>query len=304
MKYMLKKQFVLLTGFVSLFWASCEEQIPSGLVLNTTASADTTYMAAVETPQDKVVLIEELTGASCTNCPNGTKQLKDFVSQNPGRVLVTAIHSGFLTEPPSGALYDFRNTDADALKLFFNEGDPGKPSASFDRVPPTSGNSAGKYFVLRGQTGSDWLSLLPTRLAKTTPVNIHLESDYLPVSNKGEIKVKIAFTADVSEKLALTLYLLENGRIDKQEDKDVGEIPDYKFDHILRKLITPVGGDLILDSLTTKTKGRVLERTILFDMNTSGINGWNPDSCVVIAAVHKTGSSKEVVHAEEVHLKK
>lgn len=288
----------------SLLWTSCKEQIPSGLVLQSTVSLDTTYVSStIDTPQAKVLLIEELTGATCTNCPGGTKMLKEFQDQNPGRVIVSALHSGFLTEPPGGAKYDFRNIDADALKLFFNEGDPGKPSATFDRVQPSSGNSAGKYFVLKGQTGSDWLAMVPARLSKTTPVNIYIESDYLPASNKGQVKIKLAFTQDYVGKMALSLFLLENGRIDKQSDKDLGVIPDYQFNHIFRKLISPVGGDLILDSLNTKVKGRVLEKTILFDMQTIGINGWNPDSCMIVAAVHRTGDSKEIIHAQEVHLK-
>lgn len=298
---MKKIMFPALAGM--LLWTSCKEQIPNGLVINTTASVDTTYVATAEVPQEKVVLIEELTGATCTNCPNGTKILNQFLVDHPGRIILTAIHSGFLAEPPEGALYDFRNADADALKFFFNEGEPPKPSACFDRVPATSGNSAGKYFLAKGQTGADWISMLPTRLSKTTPVNIHLSSDYNTGTAKVDVNVKIAFTAPVNDQLALTLYVLESGRIDKQYDTELGEIEDYEFNHIFRKLITSVGGELILDSLSTKEAGRVLEKNISFTPVTDGVNGWNLDSCVVVGVVHKTGNSKEVLHAGEVHLK-
>ncbi len=299
----MKKAFLGI-GFISIFLFACKEQIPSGLVLTQLASNDTTYITpTLETPQAKMVVIEELTGARCTNCPKGTKILNQFVEDNPGRVIVTALHSGFLTTPPDGALYDFRNADADALRLFFNEGDPAKPGATFDRVKATTGNSAGFYFVSKGQTGSDWLDMLPTRLSKTTPVNIHLTSQYSSGDNKAEIKVKIAFTADVTEKLGLTLYVLENGKKDIQEDTDLGEIPDYEFNHILRKIITPTSGELILDSLNTKVAGRVLEKTLTFTPTLSGISAVNPDSCVVVGIIHKSGSSKEILHAAEVHLK-
>lgn len=299
----MKKGLLISLGF-ALFLQSCKEQIPNGLNLNSLISKDTTYVTSVfETPQQKKVLIEELTGASCTNCPAGTKQLREFDSLNPGRIVITALHSGFLTEPPAGALYDFRNPDADALKLFFNEGDPGKPSATFDRIPATSGTSAGKYFILRGQTGTDWTTTLPALLAKTTPVNIHLESAYNGTTGNVEVKIKLAFTADVTDQLAVSLFVLENGRVDIQEDKDLGEIEDYHFSHIFRKLITPTSGELILDSLSTKVKGRVLEKTLVFQPSTSGINGWNLDSCMIVGAVHRTGTSKEVLHVEEVKLK-
>ena len=298
----MKKLFIL-SAISWIGFQSCKEQLPNGLVLNTTASKDTTYVASAESAQDKVVVIEELTGATCSNCPKGTEILKEFVTQNPGRIIVTAIHSGFLSEPPQGAYYDFRTPDADALKFFFNEGEPSKPSACFDRVQATSGNSAGKYFISKGQTGSDWIAMLPTRLSKTTPVNIHLESSYNTVDAKVDVKVKVAFTSAVSEKLSLSLYVLENGRKDKQYDQDLGVIEDYKFNHIFRKLITGVGGEPILDSLTTKEAGRVLEKNILFTPSTSGVNGWNLDSCTIVGIVHRNGSSKEVLHAAEVKLR-
>lgn len=298
---MKKLIYILLTATVA--FTSCKEQIPNGLVLTATQSKDTTYITTAEAPQQKILVIEELTGATCSNCPKGTQLLKDFMQQNPGRIIATGIHSGFLSEPPVGALYDFRNADADALKFFFNEGEPSKPSATFDRVQATSGNSAGKYFISKGQTGADWLAMLPTRLSKTTPVNIHLASTYNTTTSMVDVNVKLAFTSDVNEQLALSMYVLENGRIDKQYDIDLGEIENYEFNHIFRKMVTGVSGEPILDSLTTKVAGRVLEKNISFVPNTTGINGWNLDSCMVVGIVHKTGSSKEIIHAEEVKLK-
>ncbi len=298
----MKKQLFSVLLFSTLLY-SCKEQVPAGLVLSTLASSDTTYVTAqVETAQDKKVVIEEFTGASCSNCAPGSAQLKAFADQNPGRIITTAIHYGFLSEPPAGAIYDFRNADAGALISSFNEGEPGKPSATFDRVPVLI-NGVSTYFIVRGNTGSDWIAALPALLSKTTPVNIHLSSSYDAATNKVNVQTKIHFTAAVNEKLALTLYVLESGKKDKQEDNTQGEIPDYKFDHVLQKLITPVAGVPILDSLPLKVAGRVLEKSISFEPNITGVNGWNLDSCVIVGIVHKTGSSKAILHAEEVHLK-
>jgi hypothetical protein len=305
----MKKYLAGLSLFL-IYLSSCKEQIPSGLVLTQTISKDTSYVGTPESAQLKNVLIEELTGAKCPNCPAGALILKDMSTQNPGRIVLSAIHSGFLTGQPPNAIYDFRNADADALRLFFNEGDPSKPSASFDRTVATSGGSVGKIFIEKGATGGDWLAILPTLLAKPTPINIHLTSAYNSTTNKVDVFVKLAFTEDYIGKLAVSLFVLENGRIDKQESNATGTpeiINDYKFDHIFRKLITPAGGELILDSLQTKVRGRVLERTISFEPDlynqANNVNGIIMDSCVVVAAVHKVGASKEVLHVEEVKLK-
>ena len=288
---------------IALLFSACKEQTPGGLILNSLISADTTYVVSqIETPQEKKIVIEELTGVLCTNCPAGTKQLNDFVAQYPNRIILTSMHSGFLTEPTAAAMYDFRNADADALKLFFNEGDPGKPSATFDRIPLVIGGGDPKYFILRGQTGTDWISALPPLLSKTTPVNIHLTSSYDVNKNKVNVLAKLHFTADVTEKLGLTLYVLESGKVDIQDSVGV-EIDDYTFNHVLQKVITPIAGEPILDSLPTKVKGRVIEKVLSFEPNISGVNGWNLDNCVIVGIVHKTGASKAVIHAEEVHLK-
>lgn len=298
----MNKFFSVVTAGIFLM-SACKEQTPTGLILEQLVSIDTSYVTATpESPQSKTVLIEELTGVACTNCRPGTELLKQMEDQNPGRIITTAIHSGFLTTPTPNSIYDFRNDDADALRLFFNEGDPGKPGATFDRVKVNiAGNDV--YFIGKGQTGSDWIATLPTRLSKPTPVNIHLTSDYSTAENQSIIKVKLAFTSAVTDQLALTLYVLEDGKKDIQEDTELGEIHDYEFNHVLKKIITPVGGELILDSLSTKEPGRVLEKSVIYKPEIAGINGLVPDKARIIAIVHKTGTSKEVLHAAEVHLK-
>lgn len=292
-----RKYFFSLLAAGVLFNA-CKEQIPGGLVLNSLVSVDSTYVTQAESPQEKKVVIEELTGVKCPNCPAGSAILNNFAEQNPDRIIITAIHSGFLTEPLQESVYDFRNTDADELRLFFGEGDPPKPSASFDRVKAAGGN----YFIVKAQTIGEWQNALNDRLSKTTPVNIHLESSYDVDHNKGNVKVKLSFTENVTDKLGLTLYVLESGKKDMQDSLGV-ELHGYEFKHVLQKIITPISGEPVLDSLTTKEKGRVLEKTLSFEPNIMGVNAWNLDKCVIIGIVHKTGASREILHAEEVHLK-
>ena len=299
----MKSNRILSFLFVGILFASCKEQIPAGLVLNSLTSKDTTYIDNnLETPQIKKVVIEELTGVACANCPDGSKQLRDFTTQYPDRIILAALHSGFLTTPPPNAIYDFRNSSADDLNLFLaGQLNSPKPCATFDRAPVTI-NGDLTYFIVRGNTGGDWISALTDRLNKTTPVNIHLTSSFDENNKKVNVTAKLQFTQDVNENLALTLYVLESGKIDVQDSANV-ELEHYEFNHVLQKIITPVSGEPILDSLPNKVKGRVLQKVFSFEPNLQGINAWNIDKCVIVAIVHKTGSSKEILHAEEVNLK-
>ncbi len=298
----MKKRFIYTISSIVLLLGACKEQTPKGLVLNPLISKDTTYVTNnIEQAQTKKVLIEELTGVRCPNCPQGTTMLKSFVQQYPDRIIVAAIHSGFLTEPLNNSKYDFRNEDADALRLSFPDGDPPKPSATFDRTKIVGGVNDGKYFVIKGG-GSDWQNALTPLLSKQTPVNIHLNSSYDVTENKVSVGVKIHFTENVNDKLALTLYILESGKIDAQDSSSY-EIPNYEFEHVLVKSITAPAGEPILDTLNSIEKGRVLEKYLSFKPNISGPNAWNIDKCMIVAIVHKTGASREVLHAEEILLK-
>lgn len=295
----MKFKNILFYSIAILSISSCKEQIPSGLVLNPIITTDTSYIDnVIEIPQLKKVVIEELTGVRCPNCPTGTQLIKDFVAQNPDRIIVTAIHSGFFTDPLPDSKYDFRNADADAFRQSFPDGDPPKPSAAFDRVP----YDIDKYFVVKGQGSSVWQSALTNRLSKSTPVNIHLNSDYDIANNKVNVKVQLNFTENVSDKLALSLYVLDGGKKDIQDSLG-NELHDYEFDHILAKTITSPMGEPILDTLASIEKGRVLIKLLSFQPYITTVNAWNLDKCKLVAIIHKTGNSREVLHAEEISLK-
>jgi hypothetical protein len=79
----MKKLFFL---FSLIFFLSCEEvTIP--------------ITDVVIEPTEKVVLIEELTGAKCPNCPKGTKAIENILSKYPDNVIAVGIHGSFLAEP-------------------------------------------------------------------------------------------------------------------------------------------------------------------------------------------------------------
>ena len=71
---------IILGAILSFFiWnlQSCKEVLPVRVV---TASVDSTFVTTnIPSPQSKVVLFEEYTGASCPNCPDGHKIVKEIL---------------------------------------------------------------------------------------------------------------------------------------------------------------------------------------------------------------------------------
>jgi hypothetical protein len=293
------KQVLVFFAALSLL-SSCKEQTPAGLNLNdNTIAKDTTYLASPETPQVKGVLIEESTGNKCSNCPAGKAQIDQMSKDNPGRIYTVALHyKGLEFHEPANKYYSLETQDTRDL-IGFLDGDQGQPCASFNRVPVS-----GKYFLIRG-TGGNWSSALNAELAKSTPVNLTVSSDYKAADNKATITTTVAFTENVTGKLHLSLFLLEDGLLGTQDSITPGlqviKIENFEFNHVFRKAITPVIGTSFLDSLTVKQQGRVFKKTVIFEPDAS----WDKSKCSIIALVHRADAAdKSVLQVAKAYLNK
>lgn len=273
-----------------LMAACVKEKAPSGLVLHSDVNTkDTTYITtSVPAKQTKVIFFEEATGVHCSNCPDGAKLLKSLSDQNSGRILSAAIYSPFLNDFTSPSTHDFNQPEFLQLVNFLG-GDPSKPSACIDRLPT---NDVLPYFF--DQTL--WAGKVTQLLSKTTPVNIELSTQ--KVNNDYLLKSIFTFTDTLTAPLACTVYLLEDGIVDYQNDKNV-DVLDYVHNHVLQKIITPLSGSAFLTDIIQKEKGRVFERSFLFSLPTQVVNKAN---CKLLCFVHKTGADKEILQVQEVDL--
>ena len=258
----------------------------------TSNSTDSSYLASVESPQQKKVLIEEITGVTCSNCPSGAVLLKSIIQQNSNRAILVGIHGTGFAVPVNESKYDFRTEDGTAI--ISSLGIPALPAASIDRIP----DGLGVFY----RSKSEWNNLIVDRIAKQegTPVNIHLSGSYVTDSNSYELIARIAFTQDYADKLNLTVYVLEDGLIDYQLDNQV-KIPDYEHDHVFRDCITNIAGTPL--NFADKKAGRVLQKKITFSPTIdNGPNSWNLDNCHIVAYVSNP-DTKEVLHVEEIKMK-
>ena len=286
---------LLFIGLSLLFLGACKEQKAPGLDLGGAFTTDSSYVASVEAKQDKVIVIEELTGVTCANCPKAAQVIKDIQKAHPNRVIAVGMHppSSNFTEPVANkSKYDFRQDAVDEIAILLG-GRGALPSASLNREKITSGK------IFDKDRGS-WISRINPWLSETTPVNIRMESSYSSDSNQVELITKVAFTEEVQEDLYLSVYVTENGIIDYQADGLI-YISDYEHNHVFRKILTSVSGSSL--NFADKNAGTVLQKRIKFEPTITGDNAWNLDNCTVIAFVHKSGSDQSILHGAEVSLK-
>src|ERR1043165_4143799 len=81
---------ILATGFFSC----CQEVGP---YINLSGNHGSDTLGYVDSSQQKNVLIENFTGASCPNCPQGREIIDALLTDNPGRIVVVEVHEGALS---------------------------------------------------------------------------------------------------------------------------------------------------------------------------------------------------------------
>jgi len=297
------KNFLLFGVGLALLIGSCKEIGPAiDLKPKDVNDFDTTYTETVPAPQAKKILIEEYTGVQCPNCPAGAQVLRTYDEAHPDKIVIVALHSGALTNPiPGESKYHFANADVqNMVNNYLGGNTPPKPAVSIDRIDRGAGT--GVFIVNK----NEWGNAIDQRSSATTPVNISLTSSYDSTLQKVIINVKMVYTQQVSKKQNLSLWVIEDGIVDVQLNES-DHIPDYVHNHVFRDFITPVSGTRILDSITTKTPGLVLERRLVYTpkfLTDVTLDKWNLNNCRIVAVVHNDEQGdKEVSQVAEVNLK-
>jgi hypothetical protein len=263
----MKRNLLAIAGGLMLL-ASCEEKAPI-INFSDAVSVDTTYIELPAPAADPhVVLVEEFTGAKCSNCPAGHVQLKSIKSANPDRMISIAyyITNNSLTIPPysEGARYDFRSDTPNVLATAITGfAVSALPSAFIDRVPV-----AGSIILPR----TAWSDAFNRQKAVADSINMSMTSAYDETAGKYKITVTLKYTAPISYKHNLTLVALEDEIVDVQEYPgypigpfESGFDTAYKFEAVFREMITAAPlGDPIMDTMLVKQAGRVYRRTYTY----------------------------------------
>lgn len=301
----MKKAFLYAASAMLLFAASCKENgVPISLEDGALAE-DSTYIGPVEAPQSKRILIEELSGVTCFNCPQGAKKLEDLDAANPGLLSIITIHTGVYTDTIKGkSKQTFQTADGIALRKQVWGEEGGKPTSAFDRLP--IGNGTNRYFV---DGYPDWGAKIvqAKTMHPTSPVKLTLTSKYNEKKDQYDIEVTIKYTEAVTAQNALHLFLTESKIIDVQQLSNTNFDMNYEFNHVFRKAITPVTtGKIFLADKETKVAGTVyLYRTALkIDTADPKQKFWtHPENMKIIAFVSNIANDdKRVLQVQEIKL--
>jgi len=239
----------------------------------------------------KSVLLEELTGVSCPNCPAGTSAVESIRTVFGERIVTNAVHGKFLAQPISDSKYDFRTDDAEDMENFLA---PfiGKPVAVIDRV-----SFDGQDFMTVDNIGL-WQSLVADRLAEIAMVAIELSSDYNEASRQASINVTITALEDIPGNIKLSVLTNESHIIDVQLNQN--EIIDmYEHNHVMRHMLTSISGDVLISGIT---EGESISKNYSYTVPDENDGEWNADNMEVVSFVTSSEFDNEVLQAAAVHL--
>ena len=288
----IKSNFITLTvltlGSWILILSSCCPEVGPDINFDETdlSLIDTNYIELpAESPQQKVVLMEDFTGATCPNCPNATTEIETIAEAHPGQIAVTADFN-YPSDPHADGAYNFLTAEAFDLADFLG-GTIAWPATAIDR-----NIFAGETEIILTNEVANYNTYVTERLAEIPPCNMYLTSTYNEETKELLIKVTIKYTSTVTVENHISMALTESGIIDYQTVSGVGEVADYEHNNVLRAMISNTTGD-ILDNAVDKIPGRVFEKEFKITVE----NEWVKENLQVVAYVHNFIDDKEVLQA-------
>ncbi len=282
---------VALGGLV--WFQSCKEVGPT--IDFGPSGDDSTYTETPEAPTARKMLAEEFTGVSCPPCPSGHAAMRAIKTKLSGNLVIIGYHifnyaqADPVKDPDHKSKYDFRTEDATEVANSLFGGLGGLPEATFDRA-----EFNGKLLLDRLK----WGGASDARAAVTSPVNIHITNTFDEATREATIKVKLAYTDNVSMKQSLTVAVLEDSIIDVQKNL-TGIENNYVHEHVLRDIITTVSGFQIPSKVDPKVPGRVYEKTFKVPIKAD----WHAEHCEIVAFVtNDDAADRTVVNTQQAKL--
>ena len=238
-------------------------------------------------PDAQKVLLEDLTGFRCTNCPQAHdigESLKDIYGD---QLIIVGVHGSwqFSTPNPEGsAMYttDFRT---DASVTYFEElyNQVGLPSGGVNRIV---------FDGSRSLSPSAWGEKIAPLVEQTAQANLDVViNDYNENTRTVDFEVSIAITSDLEPgSYFMTAFMVEDSIYDWQLDNGVN-VENYLHRHTLRDNVNGTWGELAFDD---GLSGQ--ENTLSYQYTLDP--AWKQEHCEIVAYIYHS-DTREVVQVNK-----
>lgn len=280
-------------GISFILFSGCEEVPPFIDFSEPAKSSDTSYIVTpVPLAQHKIVLIEDITGVRCVNCPGAAIKIKEIIAdKSEDSVISIALYPWprntnnlfTLTAPYDGfpiVASDISSQIVESLGI-----PPGMPNGYVDRyifAPQT----------VRYNAVGNWSTLVDQRLKLNTPVNITLQKSIS--GRKINVDVKLQYTQSVPGTHKFALYMTEDNIVSKQATT-AGTNDNYVHNHVLRHTFDLAVGKVLAATLVS---GRTFDKHFEYEVPAD----FKIENCHIICVI-TDATTDEVINARKIELK-
>lgn len=240
---------------------------------------------------ERVVVIEDLTGASCQGCPAGSTKLASLIQLYEGNVIGVGVHGDFLCNPIDGhSIYDFRFDQAKELEQLFTY--QGKPAAIINRVNYEDQNFHGIDDV------DLWQTYVDRELEKPNYLTMDHASSYDADSRTLSMEIVGAPLRELEGDFNITVMITESHIIDAQKNgPDI--VDDYEHNHVLRDILTQTRGDFFTTNLEV---GNNITKNYTYEIPAED-GTYIAENMEVVAFITRVeDSSEETIQATQFHV--
>ncbi len=237
----------------------------------------------------RTVLVEEVTGVRCQNCPIGSQTLVALQQQyGTYKLVVVSIHAaGNFSVPYASSQFDFRTAETQELANYVGPLE-GFPTASIDRR--LLANETSIFITPHTRWGGE----VAQDLQIDPSLAVTLQNTFDPVTRALNIKIGLLPDQSLVGEHRLTVLITQDSIVDPQLNGST-LITNYVHRHVVRDVVTAPSGDIIVEPLEP---GQLVNKTFSLMLPAD----WEAKHCSVVAYVHRAVMDKEVLQVAEKHV--
>ncbi|MDA3779600.1 MAG: Omp28 family outer membrane lipoprotein [Bacteroidales bacterium] len=285
MKIVIK--ILLFLGIVSSVFFACDD-IEEPFIESKDECGDASMSVPI-----KQILIEEITGHKCGNCPEGDKSMEELKDIYCDHVIPISIHAGAfasINTTEDKYSYDYRTEDGNEINEYFNASNSGIPNAMINRTPVNDDLTLNPSY---------WATVVADMLDAEPVLDITVSTSYISDTRNLNIDVDVVFIESMNENLMLSVYFVEDSVVSWQKDYNAEDnnqdIEFYPHNHVLRDAVNGAWGNEIVNGQINQND--VISKSFTYKVDQE----WRIKNSSIVAFVYKN-ETKEVLQASQKHI--
>jgi len=237
------------------------------------------------------VILEEYTGHECPNCPTGAATAHTLLTTYGDQLTVVAIHAGYFATAESSGDFTANFTTPEGDELYSNFSITENPVGIINR------KKYNNAFIINI---GDWNTAISNIINQPAKMYLQTITQLKTPDTSFCIHTKVNFLENMQGEFNLCVFITEDSIVAPQATNDFtnypsGVIPDYKHNHILRKVLGGTWGKNITDGQVYPDSSLVKSYKLV------PTPGWKLSNCSVVSFVYDV-DSQEIIQVEKVPL--